>query len=101
MRFKKRFLFLPLLLISITCCQTQTAEQSGVHHGVGVVVRVEPQNRLIEINHEEIKNYMPAMQMEYRVRDPGILNSLKAGDKIEFTLEEHNNIETITAIRKL
>jgi len=72
-----------------------------VHRGVGTVVRVDVQNKVVELNHEEIPNYMPAMQMEYHVRDGAILSSLKAGDKVEFTIEENNGIEIITAIKKL
>ncbi|OLE53020.1 MAG: hypothetical protein AUG51_15305 [Acidobacteria bacterium 13_1_20CM_3_53_8] len=91
-----------LLLIFVFSCQSnRTSQPRNTHRGVGVVVRVEPQKKIIELNHEEIPNYMPAMQMEYHVRDATQLESLKAGDKVEFTLEENNGVEMITAIKKL
>lgn len=90
--------FVLLLLLAVSC---QNKQQSNAHRGVGLVVRVEPQKRLIELNHEEIPDYMPAMQMEYHVRDASILESLKPGDKVEFTVEDNNGIELITAIKKL
>ena len=43
---------------------------------------------------------MPAMKMQWRVRDKALLNSLSGGDKVDFTLEDDNGSELITDIKK-
>jgi hypothetical protein len=53
-----------------------------------------------EIDHEDIEGYMPAMKMQWRVRDKALLNSLSGGDKVDFTLEDDNGSELITGIKK-
>ena len=43
---------------------------------------------------------MPAMKMQWRVRDKALLKSLSAGDKVDFTLEDDNGSELITGSKK-
>ena len=43
---------------------------------------------------------MPAMSMECRPRDSMLLEALKPGDRIEFTLEDEAGIATIIEIKK-
>ena len=43
-------------------------------------------NRLI-VSHPEIKGFMPAMEMSYPMKEPKLLEGLKSGDKIEFTID--------------
>jgi Cu/Ag efflux protein CusF len=59
-----------------------------------------PQRPSIEINHQEIKGYMPAMQMEFPVKDRSLLDSINTGDKVDFTLEVNQGIERIIVIHK-
>lgn len=55
----------------------------------------------IEINHEEIKNLMPAMQMEFNVKDKSLLDNVKVGERVNFTIVETQEGEYLTEIRKL
>ena len=55
--------------------------------GVGKVVALVPQSRELVIDHEEIKEFMDAMTMGYKVTSPALLKSLKPGDKIRFTVD--------------
>ena len=55
--------------------------------GVGKVVALLPQSRELVIDHEEIKEFMDAMTMGYKVSSPALLKSLKPGDKIRFTVD--------------
>ncbi len=80
---------------------SQRGVTSATHHGVGVVEAIDIEKRTIKINHEEIKNYMDAMSMEFHTRNPALLNALKAGDRIEFTLEDAAGIVVVTDIKKL
>jgi Cu/Ag efflux protein CusF len=77
------------------------AVQTTSHQGVGIVKALDPKLPSIEIDHEEIKGLMPAMQMDFHVRDKSLLNDLIVGDHIEFTLENGVGGLTITAIRKI
>lgn len=66
--------------------QEARANSSG-YRGVGVVESTDPENLSIQIDHEDIKGLMPAMNMPYRVKDKSLLDSIAPGDKIDFWLE--------------
>ena len=53
-------------------------------------------NRLI-VSHPEIKGFMPAMEMSYPVSAPKLLEGLKSGDQIEFTIDAASS--TITEVK--
>jgi Cu/Ag efflux protein CusF len=55
--------------------------------GVGVVVDTHPEFPALTVVHEEIKGFMSAMKMMYFVQSADMLNGLKAGDKIRFTID--------------
>lgn len=69
--------------------------------GTGVVAKVNRSEGWVEINHEEIKDLMPAMQMEFNVKDKSLLNDVKPGDKVNFTIVETEKGEWLTAIKKV
>ncbi|MDD5140471.1 MAG: SCO family protein [Verrucomicrobiales bacterium] len=53
----------------------------------GIVTELKPDGRTIVIRHEAISNYMAAMTMPFKVKEPDELVGLKAGDKISFRLQ--------------
>ena len=55
----------------------------------------------VELDHEEIVGVMPAMIMEFYVREKSLLDGLKVGDNVEFVLEYKHPSETIVGIKKL
>lgn len=69
-------------------------------HGVGVIKKVTPQDPSLMIDHEEIKDHMPAMTMEYYVKDKSLLDSIQSGDKVDFTIENNQGVEVISEIKK-
>jgi len=69
-------------------------------HGTGVIRSVNLKEGWFEIEHEDIKDYMPAMRMQWTVRDRSILKSVQPGDKVEFTLEDDNGSEVVTGLKK-
>ena len=69
--------------------------------GTGVVAKVNRNEGWVEIDHEEIKDLMPAMQMEFSVKDKSLLNDVKAGDKVNFTIVETEKGEFLTSIKKV
>ena len=78
-----------------------TKPQVFIYHVDGVVTRTNPNYPSIELNHEEIPGHMNAMIMEWYVKDVSLLDSIKPGDKVEFTLEvTQGGSEIITGIKK-
>lgn len=53
----------------------------------GKVVATVPNASQIVVEHGEIKGFMDAMTMGYRVDPPSILDGLKSGDKVRFTID--------------
>ena len=68
--------------------------------GTGVVTLINLGEGWLEIDHEEIKDFMPAMQMEWSVTDREMLKRVSVGDKVNFTVEDDNGTQIITELRK-
>ena len=65
----------------------------------GEVRKVDSDNQKITLRHGEIKNLdMPGMTMVFQVKDPALLNKVKAGDKIRFRAERSNGAIVVTVI---
>lgn len=69
--------------------------------GTGVVATINRDEGWIEINHEEIKGLMPAMQMEFNVKDKSLLDKAKVGDRVDFTIVETEKGEYLTELKKV
>lgn len=67
--------------------------------GEGEVVATVPNAGQIVVEHGEIKGFMEAMTMGYRVDPPSLLAGLEEGDKIRFTLDVQRR--AIVEIEKL
>jgi Cu/Ag efflux protein CusF len=68
--------------------------------GTGVIRAVYLKDGWFEIDHEDIEGYMPAMRMQWTVRDKATLKSVSVGDRVEFTLEDDNGSEVVTGLKK-
>jgi Cu/Ag efflux protein CusF len=53
----------------------------------GKVIATVPNASQIVVEHGEIKGFMDAMTMGYRVDPPSLLEGLKSGDKVRFTID--------------
>src|SRR6266704_2874059 len=67
----------------------------------GIVVGVKPAEKTVEIKHEEIPGYMPAMTMPFEVRDTNELAGLQPGDSVSFRMLVTDTEGWIDQIRKL
>ena len=65
----------------------QETAAKGVFHGHGIVKAVDPRTGALTLSHDEIKGFMPAMEMMYRVRAPEVSKGLHPGDAIDFTID--------------
>jgi len=101
---KKRWIILAAAAaISLAVCWSCNSKKNravNIYHGVGVVESIDTDLKQIQINHEEIKDYMPAMSMPYRVKHKSLMDGLKAGDKIEFTIHDSGQGPVVTDIKK-
>jgi len=67
----------------------------------GEVVKVDKPTGKVTLKHGPIKNLdMDAMTMVFRVADPAMLDTVKAGDHIEFQADRVNGAITVTKISK-
>jgi Cu/Ag efflux protein CusF len=69
--------------------------------GKGVVKLINRKEGWIEIDHEAIVDLMPAMEMEWSVAKPSLLNNLNVGDKVTFTVVETGKGEILTELKKI
>ena len=67
--------------------------------GVGKVIALVPETQEIVVDHEEIKGFMDAMTMGYKVNPTSLLKTVKPGDKVRFTIDTDKR--AITKIEKL
>jgi Cu(I)/Ag(I) efflux system periplasmic protein CusF len=87
------------------------ASQEGGHEGhhqpevkqavvdEGKIVATVPNANQLVVEHGEIKDFMGPMTMGYRIDSPSLLEGLKSGDKIRFTIDVQT--KSIVKIEKL
>ena len=68
----------------------------------GEVRKIDMGARKITLKHGEIKSLdMPPMTMVFQVKDPAMLEKLKTGDKVLFTVENANGAMTLLSIEPM
>ena len=55
----------------------------------------------MEIEHEEIKDLMPAMTMEFWVRNPSLMTQVRVGDKVDFVVVEDSKGQYVTDLKRV
>jgi Cu/Ag efflux protein CusF len=70
------------------------------YNGTDKVTKINMEIGSVELDHEEIKDLMPKMIMEFYVADKSELNALKIGDRVDFVLEDKGGAERISSIKK-
>ncbi|MEZ5305902.1 MAG: copper-binding protein [Pyrinomonadaceae bacterium] len=104
---RKVFVFSVLAIAAciflIPACSKETAT-SGIEsdtkrfNSKGVVVKIDKDAGRVAIKHEEIPGLMSAMTMEKPVASLAILDSVTAGDEVEFELEKTGDQIVFTKI---
>lgn len=80
-----------------TTADTTTA---GQPQSDGEIKKIDKEAGKITVKHGPLENLgMPAMTMVFKVKDAAMLEQVKAGDKIKFTVEKLNGALTITALK--
>jgi len=112
--FSKVALLSCLLAVSLlTACTKQLTHKDSAPEGpaaavqtknypaVGIVKWIDPKLPIVEIDHEDIRGLMPAMQMQFHVKNQALLDGIAVGDRIEFTVENGVGGLRIVAIHKV
>jgi len=71
------------------------------YFGTGLITLINRKEGWVEIKHEEIKGLMPAMTMEFLVKQNSLLNNVQVGDRVDFTVVETRKAEYITELKKI
>jgi protein SCO1/2 len=87
---------LVLLLVSAAC-----GSSDREYTLQGQILSIEPGHMQANIKHEEIKGFMAAMTMPYKVRDAKELADLKPGDLINSTLVVVSNDAYLKDVKKV
>jgi Cu/Ag efflux protein CusF len=78
---KASYLLATVLLFG--CNQKPAAKLSIEYQMRGEVIKVDPSAQLATIKGEEIQGWMPAMTMEYPIKDKQEFQKLKVGEQIQ------------------
>jgi len=82
--------------------KAEQAGSSSYHYEArGVIRRLPPDHKTIEVQHEDIPGFMPSMMMPFEVRDEKEINGLKLGDAISFRLNVTQRDSWIDRIQKI
>jgi Cu/Ag efflux protein CusF len=68
----------------------QEVPAKGIFAGHGVVEADAPGTGFLTIAHDDIKGFMPAMKMMYKVKTPDLSKDLRPGDMIDFKIDAAN-----------
>jgi putative heme-binding domain-containing protein len=67
--------------------------------GEGTIIALVPETQEVLVDHEEIRDFMEAMTMGYKVSSRALFKGVKPGDKVRFTIDTEKR--TITKMEKL
>lgn len=76
-----------------------SADQSATPMSDAEVRKVDKEAGKLTLKHGEIKNLdMPPMTMVFQVKEPALLDKVKAGDKVKFRAEKASSGYVVTAV---
>lgn len=68
----------------------------------GLVRKVDKEAKKITLKHEAIENLgMDGMTMVFQVKDPALLNNVKAGDEVRFTADRIKGAYVVLTIERV
>lgn len=94
------FVLIALALLTVTPLPASAVDEHVIvpmdgkavadsHHGKGMINSVDAKAGKINMSHEQIPSlHWAAMTMDFEVQDKAILNKLKKGQKVSFSLVE-------------
>jgi protein SCO1 len=90
-----------LLTVLVAICATLTAcSRARQYEFRGQVLAVDRTRRELTVKHEDVRGFMPAMTMPFRVEDPRVLDELSPGDLVKATLVVRNSNGYLSAVER-
>ncbi len=90
-----------LKALAIATISTAALAQATLPFADGEVRKVDLSTQKITLKHGEIKNLdMPPMSMVFQVKNPALLEKVKAGDKVKFTAEQIGGALVLTDLQR-
>jgi Cu/Ag efflux protein CusF len=86
--------------VSTTPIQYPSPIIGKTYRGRGVVKIINIKEGWIEIDHEDIPGLMPAMEMEFWVKEKSLLRQARVGDRVDFGVVETGKGEYLTELTK-
>src|SRR5690349_24346778 len=72
-----------LVLLAVAALVCSCSQQSQKHYRLnGTIISIDSVRGNLSVNHDTIPGLMPAMLMEYSVKDPSVLQQLHLNDTI-------------------
>jgi protein SCO1/2 len=98
-----RLRFVAALVVCLFAASVALAQQKGAPKKSyvlnGKIEEIDQSGNRLTVNHEEIKGYMAAMTMPYKVDKPDVFQKVKVGDQIRATVYDGDytlyNIEVV------
>jgi protein SCO1/2 len=91
---------LALLAALAVGCNSAREPEGRTYELQGQVLAVKAESSEILVKHEDIKGFMPAMTMPYRVKDVALLTDRAPGDLITATLHVDPDLAWLSGIKK-
>ena len=96
----RRLLAMAALAFAVVVPNSAWAQDATPDLTTGEIRKVDKDTKKLTIRHAEIKNLdMPGMTMLFRVKDPAMLEKVKAGDKVKFRAEMVDGAIVVTEIQ--
>lgn len=102
-QMQRRKVFMLLFCLLLMSCKSQPVQQGKRYEMKGTIISVDKPNKSATIQHDEIKGYMEAMTMPYKLKDAWSLDVMKPGDSIQATLvvtDDDTWLEDVAVIQK-
>lgn len=99
------FFILALCALLLMACQPKPAAvvQGKRYEFKGTIVSVDKANQSATISHEEVKDFMDAMTMPFKLKDAWPLDVMKPGDEVQATLvvaDDSAWLEDVVVVQK-
>ena len=92
-------LTIPVILVG--CKGNESKAPTEKQYSIkGKVVAVNPERLSVKLDHEDIPGLMKAMEMEFRVEDPKVLEGIQVGDQVQGQLKQGESGYVITRLGK-
>jgi len=102
MRYLASMLVFCVGFVLAACDRSEPDDIRARHYDTrGVIRAIAPGARSIDVEHEEIRGFMPSMTMPFSVRDPKQITGMRIGDAISFRLNVTDNDSWIDQIKQI